>query len=196
LTKDGFTVDEALEVFLLRTQSLALTRTLHKKLLDSVKKIAEAKHKETRSTHRGRVQAFLAACRSYPDRSAEVSLFALAFPKEAMRPHFAEAVRDLRRHMLAVAHRLRLPWVTNRGVVEQYPVPTDTELMQTLMAVKPNKATAQKTIGHPLLVKTIQRHGWSPPLVEAALVRFSYDSAEAKRYVRMLAKNGAFESVI
>lgn len=191
------TIDEALEVFLLPTQGLSLARVLHGRLLDSLLKSVEATDKRTRAKHDARIDAFLQGCRSLADWRQMALCFEEAFPKERRELHFIEAARLLRMNLLDRAHRLRLPAVTNRGVGPNAAIPTRGQLLRTVRATSLRKATAENSIGHPRLLQTIRQHGWARADVEQALGRryqpHQLDSVQ--RYVRDLAKNGAFESV-
>lgn len=195
MTYKELTIDDALVVFLLPTQGLALTRALHRRFLDSLIKSAEATDKRTRERHGARVEAFLAGCRSYSNQGEMALYFGEAFPKEARKPHFISAARLLRMHLVDRAYRSNLPAVTNRALTVAS-IPSREQLLRTVRAINPIKATAERRIGHPLLVQTIRQHRWERALVQEALCRRYRDVDEVKRYVRSLAKNGAFESVI
>lgn len=195
MTDGDLSIEGALEVFLPRTQSLCLTRTLHRKLKDSLVKSDRATDRRTRAGHGARVMAFLAGCRSYSDLPQMQRCFEVAFPKEVKIAHFVEAARLLRNLLVDEASRLRLPAVTNQGVHPRAPVPSSEQLLRTVKAIEPIRATEEMTSGHPLLAQTIRRHGWSRMHVEEAFIRIGYDRAVAERYCRTFAKNGAFESV-
>ena len=196
MTYKRLTIDAVLDEFLPPTQGLALARVLHGRLLDSLVKACSAVDKRTRERHGARVEAFLAGCRSCSDLKEMARGLEVAFPKELAERHFIAAARLLRMQLVDRASRLQLPTVTNRGVAAGAPVPTLEQLLRTVRATKLIKATAEKRIGHPLLVQTIRQHGWKKSDVERALARRYPDIAEVKRYVRSFAKNGAFESVL
>lgn len=192
------TIDEALDVFLLPTQGLSLTHALHRRLLASLIKSAAAKDERTRTKHATRVAAFLAGCRSFSDQGQMAMHFSEAFPEDARKKHFIGAARLLRMYLIDQARRMRLPAVTNLGVVPNASIPTRDQLLRMVRATRPKKATAEKSVGHPLLSQTIRQHGWARAHVEEALSRRYRPSQldSVQRYIRMLAKNGAFESVI